>query len=283
MMRAVVAVAVTIAVSAVLPGTGRPDATPCPGTPNVFIELQPTGPVPLNASLQVGQTLAFVNQTSDAITVTTTLHGQAASLDPGACAVFSGEVGQYQYTAGYPGGDIVGTFAIVPAPIVTIAQHASILYGTRTVISGMAQGPAGEPVVISARPLDVAEPTQIASVAPVDGGWQLAVAPRVGTEYTASFAGAEDKRILRVRLELHVRRKGHTVTASVVPQFGHSTVLLFRYTPNLLLVWSGFRSAHVDAYGVARFRNVPNGRYYAAVLGGSLYLDTASEPFSVGR
>jgi hypothetical protein len=283
MMRTVVAVALAAAVSAVMPGTGRPDATPCPGTPNVFIELQPTGPVPLNASLQVGQTLAFVNQTSGAITVTTTLQGQAASLDPGACAVFSGEIGQYQYTAGYPGGDIVGIFSIVPAPIVTIAQHASIVYGTRTVISGTAQGPAGEPVVISARPLDVAEPTQIASVAPVDGSWHIAVAPRVATEYTAFFAGVQDQRILRVTLELRVRRTGHTVIASVVPRLGHSTVLLFRFTPNLLLVWSGFRTAHVDAYGVARFKNVPTGRYYVAVLGGSLYLDTASEPFSVGR
>lgn len=283
MVRALVAVASAVAVWALMPGPARPDAMPCPGTPNVFIELQPTGPVPLNASLQVGQTLAFVNQTSDALTVTTTLHGQTASLDPGACAVFSGEIGQYQYTAGYPSGDIVGTFTIVPAPIVTIAQHASILYGTRTVISGTAQGPTGEPVVISARPLDASEPTQIASMAPVDGSWHLAVAPRVGTEYTASFAGVEDKRILRVRLELHVRRTGHTVIASVVPRFGHSTVLLFRFTPNLLLVWSGFRSAHVDAFGIARFRNVPNGRYYVAVLGGSLYLDTASEPFAVGR
>jgi len=282
MKRAVALVAVAAAVSAVMPGTGHPDATPCLGTPFIVIELQPTGPVPLNATLRVGQTLGFVNQTSGPITVTTTLHGQTAALEPGACAVFGGEIGQYQYTAGYPGGDVVGTFTIVPAPIVTIAQHASILYGARAVISGTAQG-ADEPVVISARPLDVSEPTQIASVAPVDGSWHLAVAPRVGTEYTASFAGVEDKRILRVRLELHVRRQGHTVIASVVPRFGHSTVLLFRFTPNLLLVWSGFRNAHVDAYGVARFRNVPTGRYYVAVLGGSLFLDTASEPFSVGR
>jgi dipeptidyl aminopeptidase/acylaminoacyl peptidase len=256
----------------------------CDWNPGVRVELLPDGVTPRDVRLKAPQELVFVNHTTGPLTVTTTFGADHATIAPGDHFGFSTAPGNYTFTvAGYPDGPRYGTFSATAAGAVTIAEHASIRYGERTVLSGTAHGPAGARVVVWAHPLDASRQTQIAAVTPFRGGWHVSVSPRVATQYTASFAGAQDQRILRVRLNLRVHRAGHTVTAWVVPRFGHSSVLLFRFTPSRLLLWSGFRDARVDPNGVATFRNVPSGRYYVAVLGGSLYLDTASEPFGIGR
>jgi hypothetical protein len=255
----------------------------CSGAPAAQVELQETGPSVTAVALKAGQELDFVNETSDSLPLTTDLPDAPAALDPGACAAFVIPAGRYQFTVGYPSGDVSGTVEVAVPALVTISQHASIVYGSRTVLSGTASGPAGEPVVVWARPLDAGEETRIGAVTPVGGAWRLSVAPRVDTRYTAVLADAQDVRILNVQVHLRVRRVGHTITASVVPRLGHSSVLLFQFTPDRLMLWSGFRSARLDASGTATFRNVPKGRYYVSVLGGSLYLDTATEPFGVGR
>jgi TolB protein len=256
----------------------------CDWNPGVRVELLPDGVTPQDVRLKVRQELVFVNHTTGPLSLTTTFGGEQATIPPGDFFGFTPDPGSYSFTiAGYPDGPRRGTFSATAAGAVTIAAHAFIRYGERTLLSGTARGPAGARVVVWAHPLNASRQTRIAEVTPVRGGWQVSVAPRVATQYIASFAGAQDQRILRVQLDLRVHRAGHTVTASVVPRFGHSSVMLFRYTPSRLLLWSGFRDARVDPNGIATFRNVPGGRYYVAVLGGSLYLDTASEPFGIAH
>ena len=97
------------------------------------------------------------------------------------------------------------------------------------------------------------------------------------------FADAEDQRLLRVTPNLVVRHTGHTITATVAAKLSHPTVWLFRYTPSAQMVWSGVRPTTANSSGVATFKRVPAGRYYVAVLGGTLYLDNGSEPFNIPR
>ncbi|HVH51866.1 MAG TPA: hypothetical protein VM690_06950, partial [Gaiellaceae bacterium] len=155
--------------------------------------------------------------------------------------------------------------------------------GQRTTLSGTASGQLGTPVVVWARPLNATHQTQVGTAIPVGGSWTLSVAPKVGTEYTADFADAQDQRLLNVLPNLVVRRAGHTISASVTARLSHPTLWLFRYTPAAAMLWTGFRSTTAGSNGRAIFKRVPAGRYYVAVLGGSLYLDAASEPFNIRR
>ncbi|HEY5433907.1 MAG TPA: hypothetical protein VIK13_01620 [Candidatus Limnocylindrales bacterium] len=254
----------------------------CDWNPGARVELLPTAPTPQDVALKAPQALVFVNHTTSPLTVTTTFQNEHATIAPGDFFDFNTQPGSYRYTvSGYPDGLRQGTFYAAAAGSVTIAEHASIRYGQRTAISGTAQGPAGARVVISARPLTASHPTQITAVTPVRGAWRLIVTPHMATEYTATCAGAQDQRVLRVQLDLRVRHVAHTVTASFLPSVAPGPVSLFRYTPSKLILWSDFRSARANAHGAATFKNVPSGRYYVGVVGGNLYLDTASEPFQV--
>ena len=86
--------------------------------------------------------------------MSTTLHGEHATIDPGGFFGFTTEPGSYEFSvAGYPDGvPRRGTFDVAAAGSVTIDAHASIRYGTSTVITGAAHGPAGGAVVVKARP-----------------------------------------------------------------------------------------------------------------------------------
>ncbi len=261
------------------PSIGAKTSAACSAEPAARIELQAGGPFPPNATLEAGRELDFVNETDGPLTVAL---GDGALLQPGECVAVVLAAGDYSYTvSGYAAGDAMGSISVTPAAVVTITPHASIGFGERTVLSGTAAGPPGTNVIVSARRLDVSQSTQIAVITPVHGTWRLSVAPPVGTEYTVRFGTAQDQRILRVRPQLRVRRTGHTIVVSVTSRLAHPVVWLFHFTPNNLFLWTGFRSSTASSNGVVTFKHVPSGRYYASVLGGSLYLDNASEPFQV--
>lgn len=259
-------------------------ATTC--TPNVsaWIDLQTAGPVPANVSIEAGKELDFVNQTDAALTVTSSLFAMSPTLQAGDCVAVVAGAGDYAYTvSGYAAGDVSGSVQVLPAPTVTISPHAAVAYGQRAKLSGTASGQPGTSVVVWARPLNSTQQTQVGTVTPVGGMWTLSVAPKVGTEYTADFADAQDQRLVSVLPNLLVHRTGHTISASVLARLSHPTVWLFHYTPASSMLWTGVRSKQADSGGRATFKNVPTGRYYVAVLGGSLYLDGASEPFNIHR
>ena len=268
-----------LAVLCTAPSVGAHPTAACSGYADAVIQLQAGGPFPPNATLRGGQELDFANETDGPLTISL---GDGALLQPGECVAVVLAAGDYTYTvAGYAAGDVQGSIHVTPAAFVTISQHASIGYGQRTVLSGIATGPSDTQVVVSARRLDASSQTQIAAVSPIHGTWQLSVAPPVNTEYTVAFAGAQDQRVLRVRPNLQVKRTGHTIVVSVTSRLAHPAVWLFHYTPNQVMLWTGFRSATAGSTGRVTFTHVPSGRYYAAVLGGTLYLDNASEPFQV--
>ena len=278
-MRYALALFIVVALAAVAPAGA---ATTC--TPNVsaWIDLQAAGPIPASVSVEAGKELDFVNQTDAALTVTSTLFAMSPTLQAGDCVAVVAGAGDYAYTvSGYAAGDMSGSVQVLPAPTVTISPHAAIAYGQRTKLSGTASGQPGTSVVVWARPLNSTQQTQIGSVTPVGGAWTMSVAPKVGTEYIVQFADAQDQRLLSVLPNLVVRRTRHTISASVVARLSHPTVWLFHYTPASSMLWTGFRSKQADSGGHATFKNVPTGRYYVAVLGGSLYLDAASEPFNI--
>jgi hypothetical protein len=278
---ALASLAVLVAVAS---GGARAAAPPCSASPWVRIELQAGGPLPASVTLEAGKELDVVNETDGPLTMTSGPLALSASLQPGECIAVVAGPGTYPYSvSGYPAGDATGWVYVTPAPLVTIAQHASVAYGQRTVLSGTASGPPGTPVVVSARPLNASQATEIGSVMPVRGTWTLSVGPKVGTEYTADFGDAEDQRVLRVIPGLVVRKTGHTITATVTARLVHPAVWLFHYTPNAAMLWTGFRSTTAGPKGIATFKRVPAGRYYVAVLGGELYLDNGSEPFNVRR
>ena len=260
-------------------------ATACSPAAGGVVDLNAVGPTPTVLTLTAGQELDFANQSGEALSVTTSADNETAALQPGDCAAFVSQTpGDYTYTvSGYPGGDVIVTLSVLADATVTIAPHASIAYGQRTVISGTASGPANTSVVVSARPLNRSQPIPLAVLTPLHGGWSIVVAPPVATEYTASFGSAQTQRILSVRPDLHVRHAGHTIDVSILARLSHPPVWLFRYTPNDQMLWSGVRSTNADSSGHATFHNVPTGRYYVAVLGNNLYLDNGSEPFQIGH
>ena len=283
-MRHVLVLLALGALAAVAATDARAQAVPCSASPFTVVALQADGPMPATATVEAGKELDFLNQTDVALTVTSSGLPLGATLQPGECIGVLAGVGEYPYSvSGYAAGDAAGWVHVAPAPTVTISQHASIAYGQRTLLSGTAVGTPGTPVVVWARPLSAQARTQIGTVVPVDGIWSLSVAPKVGTEYTAGFADAQDQRVLRVRPNLVVRKKGHTITISVAARLFRPTLWLFRYTPAAEMVWTGVRSTTATSAGGATFKNVPAGRYYVAVLGGSLYLDNATEPFQIRR
>lgn len=262
-------------------GAGHADTLPCDATAAI-VALQPTGPSPLAVTARPDQMVDFVNQTDASLTVTVA-DGQPAAVGPNDCIAFPGATADYSYTvSGYAAGDVVGSVHVAVPATVTIAPHASIFYGTHLTLTGTATGPAGSHLDVWARPLDSPQRHFVASLMPAaDGTWQLPVAPSTGTEYTAVYAGASFQRIVNVQPLLHVRKRGRTITATIVPPSGRFTVQLFRYTPAQVMLWTTVRTTQADGGGVARFRRVPPGRYYVGVIGGSRYLDTASEPFNL--
>ena len=262
-----------------LPGAAKS----CDWNPGARVELLPGGVAPTDVGLRARQTVAFVNHASFPLDVSTTFQDAHGTVQPGDVFGVTPGAGDYTFTvSGYPDAPRRGTLTVSTAGAVTIEPHAAVRYGQRTVLSGTAVGPAGA-VSVWAHPLDSSQATHLGALRPVDGRWSLSVAPKVGTRYTAVYGGAQAERVVKVLPDLQVRRGRGTVTATVrpLPRLARHSVLLFRFTPGSATLWSGFRTARTDRHGVALFRAVPGGRYYVAVAGDTLYLNTASEPFNV--
>ena len=269
------------------PVAGPPSGNDLPGcdwSPGVRVELLDTNVSPRDVSLSAPQEIAFVNHTSTPLNVTTTLKGAQATIDPGGFAHFPTVPGAYDFTvAGYPDGAARrGTFLVAAAGSVAIDPHAPVRYGAATVLSGAAKGPAGSAVTIRARPTGSTRLVRLASVRPAGGRWQLQVKPAITTSYQVEFAGATAERLVRVMPVLRVRGSRATVTVNLspLPRLARKTVFLFRMTAQ---AWRNVATARTGRDGVARFRNLPSGRYYVGFTGGDDYWSTASAPFPVRR
>ncbi len=269
----------------VVPAGGASNTIGCDWNPGVRIEMLPVNVSTNAVSLKAPQQLVFVNHTTSTLTVSTTLHDEHATIAPGAFFGFTTEPGSYEFSvAGYPDGvPRRGTFDVAAAGSVTIDAHTSIRYGTSTVITGVARGPAGDAVVVKARPAGATDYATVATIKPTGGRWRLSVAPRITTRYLIAFAGDATDRLLRVRPDLRVARSGGTIRVSLRPAapLAGDPVFLFRLGPSG--AWSQVRQARIGRTGVIVLQNLPNGRYYVGYQGGDRYWSTASEPFTVRR
>jgi dipeptidyl aminopeptidase/acylaminoacyl peptidase len=268
----------------VLPPTGSNDTIGCDWNPGVRVELLDGNVSSSAVALKAPQELVFVNHTRNALTVTTTLRSERATIDPGGYFGFSTEPGTYDFAvSGYPDGVARRGYVIVAAAgNVTIEQHTAIRYGTRTVLTGAAVGRTGGAVTIKAQASGSNRLTQIATVTTVHGRWQLSVAPRITTQYQVTFEGATVERLLRVMPDLRVERIGGALRVSLKPAaaLAGDPVFLFRLGPD---GWTLFRTARTGRDGVTLLRNLPSGRYYVGFQGSDRYWNTASEPFSIHR
>lgn len=272
--------------TAIAAAAGGPSSTKgCDWNPGVRIEIFDSNVSTKAVALNASQQLVFVNHTTSTLTVSTTLHGEHATIDPGGFFGFVTEPGSYEFAVtGYPDGvPRRGTFDVAATGSATIDAHAPIRYGTSTVLSGAAHGPAGGAVTIKARPAGSASFASIGTVKPVGGRWRLRVAPRITTRYQISFEGDRTDRLLRVTPNLRVARFGASIRISLEPAapLARATVFLFRL--GATGAWVDVRSAHVDRRGVVVLRKVPDGRYYVGFQGNDRYWSTACEPFTVRR
>jgi WD40-like Beta Propeller Repeat len=268
----------------VAPPPGANDELGCDWNPGVRVELLSVNVSTQNVALKAAQQLVFVNHTTLPLTVATTLHGAHATVAPGDFFGVGTEPGTYEFTVtGYPdGAPRHGSFVVAAAGSVAIAAHAPVRFGTRTLLSGTARGPAGGTVAIWATPGGTTKARRVASVTPVAGSWQLAVSPGITTRYEARFDGATTTRLLRVMPVLRVRRSGSTVRATLTPaaKLVSRQVFLFRSAGR---AWRGFRTARTGRDGSVVFRSLPPGRYYVGYEGDDLYWGTAGDPFDVRR
>jgi Tol biopolymer transport system component len=266
------------------PPPGTNDELGCDWNPGVRVELLSVNVSTQNVALKAPQQLVFVNHTTLPLSVTTTLHSEHATVEPGNFFGVGTEPGSYEFTVtGYPDGvPRRGSFVVAAAGSVAIAAHAPIRFGTRTLLTGTAKGPAGGAVAIWATPGGSTQARRVASVTPVAGRWQLAVSPGITTRYQARFEGATMERLLRVMPVLRVRRSGNTVRATLTPaaKLAHRQVFLFRSSGR---AWAGFKTSRTARDGSVVFRNLPAGRYYVGYEGDDLYWGTAGEPFDVRR
>jgi hypothetical protein len=269
----------------VVPGGGASNTISCDWNPGVRIEMLAINVSTNAVSLKAPQQLVFVNHTASTLTVSTTLHDEHATIAPGAFFGFTTEPGSYEFSvAGYPDGvPRRGTFDVAAAGSVTIDAHTSIQYGTSTVITGAARGPAGDAVVVKAQPAGATAYTTVATVKPAGGRWRLSVAPKITTRYQIAYAGDATDRLLRVRPDLRVARSGGTIRISLRPAAPIARASVFLFRLGSTGAWSQVRQARIGRTGVIVLRNLPNGRYYIGYLGDYRYWSTASEPFTVRR
>lgn len=264
---------------------GASNTKGCDWNPGVRIEIFDSNVSSKAVALKASQQLVFVNHTTNPLTVSTTLHGEHATVDPGGFAGFVTEPGSYEFAVtGYPDGvPRRGTFDVAAAGSATIDAHAPIRYGTSTVLSGAAHGPAGGTVTIKARAAGSTRFARVGTVKPVDGRWRLRVSPRITTRYLISFEGDLTDRLLRVTPNLRVARFGATVRISLAPAAALARAVVFLFRLAAGGAWVEVRTAHVDRRGVALLRDVQGGRYYVGFQGDDRYWSTACEPFTVRR
>jgi dipeptidyl aminopeptidase/acylaminoacyl peptidase len=269
----------------VAPSAGAASAIGCDWNPGVRIEMLDTNVSTNAVALKATQQLVFVNHTAQALTVSTTLHAAPATIEPGGFFGFKTEPGSYEFAvSGYPDGvPRRGMFDVAAAGSATIDAHAPIRYGTRTLLTGTARGPAGGKVTIATQAAGAGSFTTIATVAPAGGRWRLSVAPRITSRYRITFAGATTDRLLRVMPDLRVARAGATVRVSVKPAASLVGQAVFLFRLGAAGGWSQFTTARLGRSGVIVLRSLPTGRYYVGFQGGDRYWSTATEPFSIGR
>jgi hypothetical protein len=266
-------------------GSGPSNTKSCDWNPGVRIEMFDSNVSSKAVALNASQQLVFVNHTANALTVTTTLQGERATVSPWGFAAFATQPGSYEFdVTGYPDGvPRSGTFDVAAAGSATIDEHAPIRYGASTVLSGAARGPAGSTVAIKARPAGSTRYVTVGTVKPAGGRWRLRVAPKITTRYQVSFAGDETDRLLRVKPNLRVTRSHTTIRISLQPAapLGRAVVFLFRL--GATGAWNEARTARIDRRGLTLLANVPSGRYYVGFQGNDRYWSTACEPFTVRR
>jgi WD40 repeat protein len=263
---------------------GANDSVGCDWNPGGRVEMLEGNVSPSILTLAAPAQIVFVNHLTRPLTVTTTMPGAHATIDAGRFAAFVTLPGTFDFTvSGYPDGAVRrGTFIVAAGGSVTIEQHAAIRYGTRTVITGVASGRTAGSVTVKAQPFGSSIATQVATLTPKDGRWQLSVAPAITTRYLVSYLGATAGRLLRVKPDLRVSRSRNALRISLRPagRLAHKTVYVFRLGPD---DWAQYRSARTGGDGVAVVRNLPKGRYYVGFEGGADFWGTASEPFTVRR
>src|SRR5439155_1116544 len=101
----------------VVPSAGPNNTIGCDWNPGVRVELLDVNVSTNAVSLKAPQQLVFVNHTRNPLTVSTTLHGEHATIDPGGFFGFTTEPGSYEFAvAGYPDGvQRHGTFEVAAA------------------------------------------------------------------------------------------------------------------------------------------------------------------------
>lgn len=265
--------------------SGPSSAQSCDFNPGVRVEMFDSNVSSNAVALKAPQQLVFVNHTTQALTVSLTLNSQQATVAPGGFAGFPTQPGSYEFTVtGYPDGvPRRGTFVVAAAGNVTIEEHASIRYGTSTVITGAAGGTAGGTVVVKARAQGASAYRQIASLKPVSGRWRLAVAPRITTRYLVTYQGGSADRLLRVEPDLRVTRNGGMVRITLKPATALAGRPIFLFRLGASGAWTQVRQARIGRTGVVLLAKLPLGRYYVGFQGNSSYWSTASEPFSIRR
>ena len=265
--------------------SGPSNTQGCDFNPGVRVEMFDSNVSSNAVALKTPQQLVFVNHTTHALTVSLSLNAQQATVDPGGFAAFPTQPGSYTFmVTGYPDGVARrGTFNVAAAGSVTIEEHASIRYGTSTVITGAATGAPGGAVVVKAQARDAAAYKQVATVKPVSGRWRLAVAPRITTRYLVTYEGAAVDRLLRVRPDLRVARNGAAVRITLKPAAALKGRPVFLFRLGAGGGWNQVRLARIGRSGAVLFAKLPAGRYYVGFQGNDRYWSTASEPFSIRR
>jgi dipeptidyl aminopeptidase/acylaminoacyl peptidase len=262
---------------------GANDSIGCDWNPGVRVEMVDRNVSPSIFSVRSTQQLVFVNHLLRPLSVSTTMLGDHATVDPGRFVSFKTVPGTYDFTvAGYPDGvPRSGTFAVLASGSVAIDQHTALRYGASAVLTGSAGGSATGKVTVMSQPSGASSPKTIASLTPSGGHWRLPIAPKVTTLYRVLFGDATAERTIRVMPDLRVSRRGGTISATLRPgaALAGSTLYLFRLAAD---GWTQARSARTNGAGAATFRNVSRGRYYVGFPGRGAWWATAGDPFPVG-
>jgi WD40-like Beta Propeller Repeat len=261
---------------------GTRDAKSCDRLAGARVDILPGNVSPQIVKVAAPAELVFVNHLEKAVTVT--VAGARATVIPGGTYGVPTRPGQYEYTvAGYPDGvPRRGFYVGTTAARATIEPHASITFGTSTMLTGSAAGASGDPVVVTATSYGSARSVRVATVRPTAGRWRLPVAPRVTTLYHVAYGGIAAERRLRVMPALRVSRSAASVRAAFTPAAGvrGRHVFLFRLAGR---GWQEAGETRIDGTGHAAFASVAPGRYYVGFPGDAAYWSTASEPFAIGR
>ncbi len=161
---------------------------------SVTVTLGPSGPQPAKATVEWGDTLAFVN--GDSVTHgITSPHDDIgpATLAPGATVggTVTARSGSYQFRQ-TGGKSFVGTVVVTATGTVTLkASKATVVYGQAVLLSGVASKPE-TPVLLEQRPSGDTAWRPLATVASAaDGKFAQSVRLELSAKLRASIAGGQ--------------------------------------------------------------------------------------------